>query len=311
MPNPMPSDKDYQFKSGYIKTKDAAGHDVWTYDKATDLKQQADIAESQRVATENARKEFNKSTLNKGFLFGQRMHAHALGLDAPERIRPDLAGIQDAAAKEGQSYNMQKAALEAVKARAAGQGPSVAGAQQVQGQDQLLRSAAGGNGANLRGALMSGAMQQVANQTGSARGQETEHAQAGWGQGGQALRAGSQGVQNLALTNRNAAEDISFGNQSQDLQRNLSYEQLALGGFNQSLQAHRAAQAMQDEESWKQYQNQQMMQGAMLSAAGTGMTSMANFGQGMSKMYEPQQQQRNWSNYAPGTEDWYNTGGRM
>lgn len=232
--------------------------------------------------------------------YGDRMRGLA-GQQRPA-VGYDTRGIQESAGRVAESYGRQREALALMKAQAAGQGPSSAAVQNQMQLDAQMRGQAGLGGGGLRGALMSGGMQNVANVGAQARAQEIGQAQAGFGASAQAMRGQSLEDRQQMLANAMRARDVNLSSQEQDLARRLKYEQLALQGYGSS-------QAMQNdlENAYAGILSDQMQRQMAEEAALTGMMSntfagMVKYGgaggggsgsSGLSRSYR----------YAPGTED--------
>lgn len=274
------------------------------------------LTDAQRQATEDYLRRKNKALLeadlnkdptNQGSQWGARMREMA---GRPMyQVGVDTQGIRDSAALEGQSYGLQNNAMGLMRARAMGTGPSAASIQQGMGLDAASRSMSGAsNPAALRAGLMSGGMEGVVGQAGQARGAESASGLSGWGQGAQALRAGSLGAQQQALGNLGRAQDISFGQQEQDLKRRLAYEALGLKGYGMSLAGHGQRDDIRAGDYARQVNMANQDLSAGLAAGGSAITGlMGSFGKQGGQ--GGQQSHPNYANMAPGSYDWDRYGG--
>ncbi len=279
-----------------------------SYGNATDPSVQ-EALKNAKLAGRNPWFDPNRRLLNQGDLFGARMRQQAL--QAPPMVGVRTDDIDAARQLAAQSYGQQKQALGLMQQQAMGQGPSVAAIQGQASQETLMNKMTGANPNALRAGLMSGGMQQAGVQAAQQRGAEIGAAQQSWGGAAENLRGQSLQDYGQGLRNAQNASALNLQQQASDLDRELAYQRLGLAGYQTSL-GGRGQQA--DIRLGDYERQQQMMMGDINRMAGVGsglMGGIGRFGFGGSEGGggSPRPSGPNDPNWAPGSYDWYSSGG--
>lgn len=258
---------------------------------------EAYLKKKERLATAGTQQQSGRE-------FADRMRQRAE--QTPASFRVDHTGIDQARQLSAQSYANQQKSLGLMRAMAQGQGPSAAALQQGAAQDAAMNQMTGASGGNLRSALMSGGMQNIATQAGRARGQEIGAAQQGWAQAGNTMRGQSLQDYGQGLSNAYGANKLALAQMGQNLEREMKLQGLSLGG----LTSDAAYQNAMLDAQLGYYGNEVDREMASRNAALQGMSAayggVMKYGMGGSPGGgSPSPNYRDRSQWAPGSEDYY------